>query len=137
MNFEMNEIWGIYRDDIIPIDNYEVICVSQSCEGTKIALEGNKYNLEILFWTVDSLRATDEGRRLRTYNEVESIQDYRKDFIGIPLFIVDNSEFVDWIAKESAGICTDSIHYAIMTINDIIDIVAPFPPEITIKPISS
>lgn len=127
--------FGKSMDDSIPIDNYDVICVSQSCEGTKIVLEGNQCNLEIQFWSVDSLRATDEGRRLRTYNEVESIQDYRKNFIGLPLFTVDNSEFVNWVAKESAGFCTDSIHYAIMTIDDIVDIVAPFPPEITVKPI--
>jgi len=135
MGFEMNEVWKVYGNDIIPIDNYEVIYVSQGCEGTKIVLEGNNYNLKIRFWSVDSLRATDEGRRIRTYHEVESIQDYRKDFIGLPIFTVDNSEFIAWVAKESAGIYTDSIHYAIMTINDIVDIVAPFPPEIIVRTI--
>jgi len=136
MDFEMKEIWKVYRNDIIPIGNYEVICVSQDYEGTKVVLEGNSCSVEILFGSVDSLRITDEGRRLRTYNEVESIQEYRTNFNGFPLFTVDNSEFVEWIAKESAGIYTESIHYAIMTIDDIVDIVALFPPKISIQPIA-
>lgn len=134
MDLEMNEIWSVYRDDIIPLNRYEVITISQSCEGTKIVLESATDSLEILFWAVDSLRATDEGRRLRTYNEVISIQEYRKNFNGVPLFTVDNSEFGNWISKESAGIYTDSTHYAIMTRDDI---VAPFPPEIILKKIST
>lgn len=133
MEFEMEEIWNVYRDDIIPVDNYEVISVSQSCEGTKIILEGNTYTLEIQFCSADSLRITDEGGRLRTYNEVESVQEYRKNFIGWPLFTVDNSEFLNWLIKESAGFYVDYIHYAIMTVNDVVDIAAVFPPEITVR----
>lgn len=36
--------------------------------------------------------------------------------------------------KESAGFYENCVHYAIMTINDIVDIAATFPPEITVKP---
>jgi len=136
MDFEMKEIWKVYRDDIIPTGKYEVISVSQDYEGTKVVLEGNECSVEILFGSVDSLRITDEGRRLRTYNEVESIQEYRTNFNGLPLYTVENSEFVEWIAKESAGFYTDSTHYAIMTIDDIVDIVALFPPEVSVKPIA-
>lgn len=133
MEFEMEEIWNVYRDDIIPVDNYEVISVSQSCEGTKIILEGNTYTLEIQFCSADLLRITDEGGRLRTYNEVESVQEYRKNFIGWPLFTVDNSEFLSWLIKESAGFYVHYIHYAIMTVNDVVDIATVFPPEITVR----
>lgn len=82
MKFEMDEKWNIYKGDIVPVDKYEVISVSQSCEGTKIILEGNTYTLEVQFGSTDSFRITDEGGRLRTYNEVKSIQEYRNEFIG-------------------------------------------------------
>ena len=134
MKFEMDEKWNIYKGDIVPVDKYEVISVSQSCEGTKIILEGNTYTLEVQFGSTDSFRITDEGGRLRTYNEVKSIQEYRNEFIGQPLFTVDNSEFLTWLMKESAGFYENCVHYAIMTINDIVDIAATFPPEITVKP---
>lgn len=133
MNYDMDENWIVYRDDIIPADNYDVVSVSQECDGTRIVLEGNKVTLQIQFWGVDSLRITDEGKRIRTYNEVENLQEYRKNFIGKPLYTVDNSEFLDWLKKESAGFYTDFVHYTIVTIDDIVDIATTFPPEITVK----
>ncbi|WP_375180209.1 hypothetical protein [Enterococcus rotai] len=87
--------------------------------------------MDITFGFVDSLRITDEGRRIRTYNEIESIQKYRENFIGNPLYKVEQSEYFEWIKKESAGFSTDLEHYAIITENDLIDVLSTFPPTIT------
>ena len=133
MIYEMNEEWVVYKEDIIPVDCYTVISVSQDCKGTKIILEGKRYSIQVKFMDIDSLRITDEGRRIRTYHEIESIQEYRKGFLGRPVFTVENSEFLDWLKKESAGIYTEFTHYAIMTIDDIIDIAAIFPPRIDVE----
>lgn len=129
----VKEKWLIYKEDFIPLDNYEVLEIVQNVEGTKITMGGNSNDLIIKFSFIDSLRVSDEGRRLRTYNEVEEIQKYREEFYGNPLYKVQNSEFLKWIEIESAGIYTDMVHYAIVTINNIVDMVSSFPPEIEIK----
>lgn len=95
----IEENWAIYKDDIIPVDKYGVTSIVQNCEGTKIMLEGVKWSLQIQFWGIDSLRVTDEGKRIRTYHDTETLQQYRKDFIGTPMYIVKKSEFLDWIKK--------------------------------------
>ncbi|WP_429954937.1 hypothetical protein [Enterococcus sp. AZ192] len=127
----MLEKWHEYNQSDVPIDNYEVSEVVQNSEGTVIKLIGEKNNMNITFGFVDSLRITDEGRRIRTYNEIESIQKYRENFIGNPLYKVEQSEYVEWIKKESAGFCEDVDHYVIITENDLIDILSTFPPTIT------
>lgn len=127
----MLEKWHEYNQTDVPIDTYEVSEVIQNSEGTVIKLMGEKNNMDITFGFVDSLRITDEGRRIRTYNENESIQKYRENFIGNPLYKVEQSEYFEWIKKESAGFSTDLEHYAIITENDLIDVLSTFPPTIT------
>lgn len=82
----MLEKWHEYNQTDVPIDTYEVSEVIQNSEGTVIKLMGEKNNMDITFGFVDSLRITDEGRRIRTYNKNESIQKYRENFIGNPLY---------------------------------------------------
>ncbi|WYJ99804.1 hypothetical protein A5821_000881 [Enterococcus sp. 7F3_DIV0205] len=127
----MLEKWREYNQTDVPKDTYEVSEVVQNSEGTVIKLMGEKNNMNITFGFVDSLRITDEGRRIQTYNEIESIQKYRENFIGNPLYKVEQSEYVAWIKKESAGFCADVDHYVIITENDLIDILSTFPPTIT------
>ena len=131
----MSEKWEVYREDIIPKGYYEVTNISQNGDGTKINLESEKYAIKIVFNFVDSFRATDEGRRIRTYHEIKEIQEYRNEFIGYPLYVVEDSEYEAWVVLESAGFSTDSTHYAVMTIDDIVDVVSPFPPEVTVEEI--
>lgn len=128
----MEEKWIQYGTNIVPKDLYEVTSIIQDNNGTVINLEGNQFRMKIKFGFVDALRVCDEGRRIRTYNEVQEIQIYRENFIGNPIFIVNNSEFNTWIIKESAGIYTDLKHYSIITMNDIVDIISSFPPEINV-----
>lgn len=129
----MKEEWVQYDINIIPKDLYEVTSVIQDCNGTVIELEGEHFRMRIKFGFVDAIRVCDEGRRIRTYNEVDEIQIYRENFIGNPIFLVNNSEFNNWIIRESMGIYTDLKHYSIITMNDIVDIISSFPPEINIS----
>lgn len=124
----MLERWYEYDDSNIPIDTYEVSEIVQNSEGTIIKLVGKENNIDVIFGFVDSLRITDEGRRIRTYNEVAGIQKYRENFVGNPIYKVEQSKYVEWIEKESAGFCGDVEHYVIITENDLIDIISTFPP---------
>lgn len=126
----MQENWFVYGEKEISIDCYEVIEIIQNSDGTRIKLDGEKHHIEIEFGFVDSLRTTDEGRRIRTYNEIDAIQTYRENFIGYPLYKVENSEYIQWIEKESAGFCIGVSHYTVMTENDIVDVISSFPPKI-------
>lgn len=129
----MNEKWMNCTEFDIPKDKYEVSEVTQNSEGTKILLGGLQNDVLVDFGFVDSLRITDEGRRIRTYDEVIDIQDYIKSFVGNPIFKVENSEFVKWIDLESCGSLIDITHYAIITENDIVDIISSFPPKVIMK----
>ncbi|MBO0466622.1 hypothetical protein JZO73_03640 [Enterococcus plantarum] len=124
----MLERWYEYDDSNIPIDTYEVSEIVQNLEGTIIKLVGKENNIDVIFGFVDSLRITDEGRRIRTYNEVAGIQKYRENFVGNPIYKVEQSKYVEWIEKESGGFCGDVEHYVIITENDLIDIISTFPP---------
>lgn len=128
----MGEKWIEYNKNKIMRGAYEVIEVVQNAKGTKIQLESETHTIIVMFEFVDAIRICDEGRRIKTYNECNGIQEYRKDFYGNPIFIVGNSEFNAWIIEESVGIYTNLSHYAIVTQNDIIDVLSAQPPEIQI-----
>ena len=129
----MHEQWKEYIPNTIPKGNYEVISVTQDSKGTIIVVQSDYHNITISFEFADALRICDEGRRIKTYNEAEGIQLYRKDFYGTPLYQVINSRFYDWLVQESAGFYTEFNHYAIVTLNDIVDIISSSPPEILIE----
>ena len=76
---------------------------------------------------------SDEGRRIKTYQESEGLQTYRENFNGNPIYIVENSLFNKWMIEESAGIYTDSTHYAIVTMNDIVDVLSYQEPIINVE----
>lgn len=129
----MIEKWKKYEENLLPDGQYEIIEVSQNMEGTTILLESESRKIIIKFGFVDALRACDEGRRIRTYNEVEELQSYRTNFVGSPLYLVEDSKFCKWISEESAGFCVDSLHYAVVTMNDIVDVLSSAPPEIIVS----
>lgn len=131
----MKEKWICYDKVNIPMGLYEVVEIIQNSNGTKIELQSEDYKVIICFDFADSLRISDEGRRIKTYNEVIEIQEYRKDFVGIPLYKVINSEFCRWLREESAGFYTEFSHYVIITINDIVDIISRDEPEIMVHKI--
>ncbi len=129
----LKEKWEECFSDVIPRGKYEVVKISQDCNGTIIELASGNNLLTINFNFVDALRVCDEGRRIVTYNEIIDIQKYRENFYGNPLYQVENSEFFEWLSFESCGFCTDVQHYAIITINHIIDVITAEIPEIQIS----
>lgn len=129
----MKERWICYGTGKMPTGVYEVIKVLQDCSGTEIVIESEEHRVVIKFGFVDALRVSDEGRRIRTYNEITEVQNYRKDFNGIPLYKVLNSEFYRWVVKESVGFYEDFTHYTIITKNDIIDVISSYPPELLVE----
>jgi hypothetical protein len=76
-------------------------------------------------------RTTRELYRLRTLAQLE-----KAGFPPMPFYIVSNSTWVQWFLEESMsfvdreGKLTDPIeHYAILTENDSVDVIAVAPPE--------
>lgn len=129
----MKEQWIEYKENDIPKGIYEVVQVLQDAEGTKIQLESNGCKVIIIFEFADAIRICDEGRRIKTYNECEEIQNYRKNFFGHPIYMVYHSEFSNWVIEESLGIYSNLNHYAIITQNDLIDVLSEQSPEIKIN----
>jgi hypothetical protein len=79
--------------------------------------------LRITFDPALSYRNTDEGDLLKSTGEAEGLCNW-------PLFIVENSRFLEWFQEESYNIHTEEnpIHYQVSTPNDCIDIISAFPP---------
>jgi hypothetical protein len=129
----MEELWREFKSQEIPMGQYEVIECIRNFDGTKITLESDEHRIILSFNFVDAFRICDEGRRIRTYNEISEIQKYREEFIGNPVYLVEKSEFIKWILVESAGFCIDVKHYAIATMNDIVDIITSDEPTLVIS----
>ena len=81
--------------------------------------------LRITFDPALSYRNTDEGDLLKTEEVAEGI-------FAWPLYIVENSRFLEWFHKESYEIRKkdNPLHYAIITPNDIIDVISAFLPTV-------
>lgn len=124
----------------LPYDQYEIISIVQDKDGTNILLSGLKYNLDVHFGSIGCMCVSDEGCRIESYNNQKSnkITKYQANkFFGNPVFIcTEETEFTNWLKKESCGFSESLDHYLIITINDYVDIASPFPPKITIKQIN-
>ena len=125
----MEERWSNFEFDGDLLDTYDVSEIIQNSKVTLIRLVGDINELEISFNFVDSMCITDEGRRLNTYNVVKELQNYRESFYGNPIYIKSNSNYVEWIKKESLGFTVRVTHYVIVTRDDII---SSFPPKIKV-----
>lgn len=56
----------------------------------------------------------------------------KEKWIGIPLYKVANSKYCQRLIGESVGFYTEFSHYAIITINDIVDIISTDEPQISV-----
>jgi hypothetical protein len=97
-------------------------------EGFRVLLKGEDATSPVLrigFSSVLAYRKVDEGSLLRTL-------DLMKNLNKFPLYTVSNSPFVKWLHEESYGIYKDSetIHYAILTANDCIDVLTEDEPKV-------
>ena len=121
-------------DKHLPSDKYEITEIVQNKEGLSIVLLGELYKIKIAFGFVNSFCVFDEGARIKSYNDIVELQEYRKNkFNGNPMYYaLLNSPFKRWLIDESCGFCQDVKHYMIVTINDIVDIASPFAPLIEV-----
>ena len=82
-------------------------------------------SLIINFDTIISYRNTDESYLLKTLNE-------RENFNKWPLFKIKNSQYLVWFHEQTYDIykkqLPEIIHYAFITPNDVIDVLAIITP---------
>ena len=106
----------------------EVVSLVDGHEGLEISIRGQERSpgpiLLIRFKTFVAYRCIDERHRLRTWAEQPS-----GSFPS--LVTVQNSRWIKWLEEESAGLLAGQslTHFAILTEDDCIDIVAMTPPE--------
>lgn len=111
----------------VPEEKY----VLKSINLGELKLSSTTSELNFKYTPIGSFRITEDVMRLKTYKEQDVLQQYVNDkkFQGIPFFIVEGSEYLKWICRESGGFYTaDNTgvkleHLAIVLEDMIIDIV--------------
>ena len=130
----MKEKWTIWNTNI-PDGQYELIRLQQDWDGLYMLFDDEKKSIEVRFKEgFLALRSCDESDRWKTIGDVLS-ENGGKFFVDKLIFEVENSEFKEWFIRENM---TDKYgenikHYAFVTVNDVIDILALGIPFLTIK----
>lgn len=128
------ENWKAYRPIDELEDNYYIREMLDRHEGVELLFFGeNKHKgIKIIFEnSYDGYRCVEEGARYRTLCNL--IDRYGEVFIHSNcLFTVENSRFVQWLVDESCEVLEkkDLIHFAFLSIDYYVDIVAPYHPKI-------
>lgn len=129
------EKWILWNPVSIPLGEYELIKVLQDYDGLKLLFDDEKILIEVIFKNeLLAFRSCDEGDRWKTVDSV--LSEYGSDFFKGKLFFkVENSEFKEWFEKETFGINNKSefTHYAFVTPNDIVDVLAFGDPVINVE----
>lgn len=144
-NHDFDEKWIRIEEDKMPegskASNFVVMdFIHNADDGTKVKLEDEDYIFEIKFDGVPIMsRIADEVTRMRSWYKVQTKYDDEKFFVGHFFYRVEDSKLVDWLVEESEGVNRKygMTHYCVITADDIIDIVATFPPEIKVYKIPS
>jgi hypothetical protein len=111
--------------------------IIQDQDGLQIyfSIKDNKEEQLIVIFTglIMSFRNTDEGYLLDTLSTVSKAPEN-------PLkskwnfFVVENSKYIEWLDIQTFGIYKGVVsHYLFKTPNDIIEVLSPSEPHITIK----
>ena len=89
--------------------------------------DGGKF--ELLFPSYLAYRKLDEGDALRVLKDAA---DSTK--LGRSFYRVEESDFLDWFIAQRGGIRANDplIHFVVMTMNDIIDVICRDAPEVVI-----
>lgn len=120
----------IYNDSLIDDTEGLVIIFSDKDNKNRIIV---KFENLVL-----SYRNTDEGSLLKMLNYLN--REYGDSFyIGLPFFIVDNSEYIKWFLDQSSGIYQkqDVKHFVFVTPHDVIEVLSKYEPEILIETIQA
>ena len=102
----------------------------------KILLKSEEQNIALKFLfdgEVLSFCCSDEGRRLKTINEID--KKYGTEFYkNQNYFIIENSRYVNKFNKETYNIYNNFkiLHYVFLLSDDVIDILSTYPPRVSI-----
>ncbi len=128
----MNDIITVKND--IPIGNYELESLVQKNGSLLLTFLSDQYKVSINYgYQYIMYRGSDEGDRLRSINHYleEKKEGY---FKGKLMFMVTNSDFIEWVKNETYGMYENNEmhHYMFVTSEDIIEVVARGFPTITV-----
>ena len=132
----MREVWKKWNpinDDFGKMYLEELI---KTKGAMKILLKSEEQNIALKFLfdgEVLSFCCSDEGRRLKTINELD--KKYGTDFYkNQSYFIVENSRYANKFNKETYNIYNNFkiLHYVFFFFFDVIDILSAFPPRVSI-----
>lgn len=132
----INEQWIKWE----PIKNlapkYYIESITDSREGFSILLfDANNREKKVLVSfpnSVESYRSIDESFVLNSLYKLN--QNYGRDFYGDwTFFIIENSEYLDWLSTESYKISEKYklIHYCLLSADSRFDIINNVAPEVT------
>jgi hypothetical protein len=131
----MDETWERWKPEVELSQKYYIDTVIDNIKGLNILLsdsENEDLKVEIIFSnSVHAYRSTDESCRQKMLNYID--EKYGKIFYSQwTLFKVINSEYSEWICKQSFGIVESEnlIHFSIVAVDSIIDIIAAYEPQI-------
>lgn len=126
------ENWKKWEPILISDRCYELIALQQDRNGLKLIYEDDNEIIEVVFKEeLLSFRSCDEGNRWKTIDNVldKNGVDY---FVNELFFIVENSEFKNWFIEENYSNYSkdEFLHYAFVTPNDVVDVLALHAPEV-------
>ena len=132
----MQEKWIRWEPTSRLSAKYYVESIVDIDEGFKIILYDCKHSEKktmILFPdSVDAYRRTDESFTLSTLHSLK--ENYGINFFGDwSFFKIENSEYLDWIKKQSFSI-SESLnfqHFCILASDFMIDIITNYEPEVS------
>ncbi len=118
----------------IPSDIKSVVLDDEGLVVT-MADETKKKKLTFSFeGTVYSYRFTDESCFLKTLHYLK--ENYDDDFVhGTTLYKVENSNYLESFKEESYGAYDNVKHYVFYTADDVLEVLSPYPPKVTLKDI--
>lgn len=134
-----NEIWHRWEPIKSGLSgNYYIDYIENGGHGFKVLLaqEKTEHKVEILFqhW-VYAHRSTEEGMRTVLFHKLS--EKYGDDFyIKWSFFKVENSSYIKWISDECYGVIDrlEMNHFVIMGMDEILDIIVGYEPQVTILP---
>ncbi len=118
-------------------NKYNIVEISDNVKNFIIFLSesGNEKNkLKLIYEvSVDAYRSTEESFRDATMLQLK--QKYGGEFYwNWTFFKIQNSEYLQWLAKESLGIVDPHTytHFSLIATNSIVDIVTTYEPKVEI-----
>lgn len=132
---DMQEDWIALTQYNISNGQFIVTSFVQDLEGTKIILDDETVTVEVFFDGIPVLvRNAVENIRMRTWSEVQLKYQDKFIFRNAFFFEVKNSKLAEWVVEESCEFYDvgQLTHYCIVTVEEVIDVLATFEPLVKV-----